>query len=159
MFSRHRDDHSSYQRPVLFHDPDSNKMFFCFSRRQLTGSTVSPRPPWLPRLTESQAEALDAVHFTAENHALTIQLERGDVQFINNLGIFHSREAFTDAPDNHRRHLIRMWLRNEDQSWPTPEGLREIWKEIYGSSTTRVWYTNANHDKTHVISRNSSCHG
>jgi hypothetical protein len=162
VFDKHTEDHASYTRPILFHfDDDSNdgKVFFCFSRRQLTGSAVSPRPASLPKLTEAQAEALDAVHFTAAASSLSIQLWPGDMQFINNLAVFHSREPFTDRPDNHKRHLIRMWLRNEELAWPTPAGLREIWDEIYGGERDRQWYMDPVHPASHVINKRTSCHG
>ncbi|OCK91311.1 Clavaminate synthase-like protein [Cenococcum geophilum 1.58] len=157
--NRHEDDFSYHKRPILFYDEKGNNVFFCFSRRQLTGSTVSPRPPALPKLSESQAEALDAVHFTAAKYALTINLEKGDLQFVNNLGVFHSREAFTDGEENKRRHIIRMWLRNKELAWPTPEGLTEVWREIYGRDRNSVWYLNPVHTKAHVINRKISCYG
>lgn len=159
QLSRHEDDFSYHKRPILFYNEKGNKAFFCFSRRQLTGSTVSPRPPALPKLSESQAEALDAVHFTAAKYALTINLEKGDLQFVNNLGVFHSREAFTDGEENKRRHIIRMWLRNKELAWPTPEGLTEVWREIYGRDRNSVWYLNPVHTKAHVINRKISCYG
>lgn len=120
---------------------------------------VSPRPSYLPPLTEAQAEALDAVHFTANKHAMNIQLEKGDMQFSNNLALFHAREAFKDGPDSSKRHMIRMWLRNERYAWTTPTELRNIWAEIYGETQSPVWYMFPDHDRAHVINRAKSCHG
>jgi alpha-ketoglutarate-dependent taurine dioxygenase len=53
----------------------------------------------IPSLTEAQAEALDAVHFTAEEHAISLDFRKGDIQFANNLSILHARGAFIDAPN------------------------------------------------------------
>lgn len=41
-------------------------------------------------------------------------LERGQVQFLNNLELAHTRTAFRDAPDSAlKRHMVRYWLRDE----------------------------------------------
>ena len=54
----------------------------------------------MPPLSEAQAEALDALHFAAMKHQLTMQLEKGDIQFINNVALVHAREGFRDEPEN-----------------------------------------------------------
>ncbi|KEF59890.1 uncharacterized protein A1O9_04738 [Exophiala aquamarina CBS 119918] len=159
VFDKHDDTGAYYKRPILFHDVESRRVFFCFSRRQLTGSVVSPRPAHFPPLREAQAEALDAVHFTAEKHALDIQLEKGDIQFLNNLALFHAREAFQDGDDSRQRHLVRMWLRNEDLAWKTPDELQLPWEHIYGRAREPVWHMSPNHGRAHVINGRESCHG
>jgi hypothetical protein len=30
-----------------------------------------------------------------------------------------------------RRHLLRLWLRNEDLAWKLPEPLKENWERLY----------------------------
>jgi hypothetical protein len=30
-----------------------------------------------------------------------------------------------------RRHLLRLWLRNEDLAWKTPKALEANWKRLY----------------------------
>ncbi|RMZ83944.1 hypothetical protein DV737_g1373, partial [Chaetothyriales sp. CBS 132003] len=141
VFDKHDDTGAFYKRPIAFYDAATQRAFFCFSRRQLT------------------AEALDAVHFTADNHSLSLQLEKGDMQFINNLAVFHAREAFKDGADSQKRHLIRMWLRNEGLAWTTPKGLQGPWEEIYGSTRKQVWHMSPEHGRAHVINARSSCHG
>ncbi|RMZ86330.1 hypothetical protein DV736_g6445, partial [Chaetothyriales sp. CBS 134916] len=159
VFDKHDNTGAFYKRPIVFYDAATQRAFFCFSRRQLTGSTVSPRPAHFPALTEAQAEALDAVHFSADHHSLNIQLEKGDMQFINNLALFHAREAFKDGADSQKRHLIRMWLRNEDLAWTTPKELQGPWEEIYGSTRKPVWHMSPEHGRAHVINSKRSCHG
>jgi hypothetical protein len=47
--------------------------------------------------------------------ALTVEfeLEPGQLQFVNNRAIGHSRTAFEDFPEPaRRRHLVRLWLRD-----------------------------------------------
>ncbi len=36
--------------------------------------------------------------------------------------------------DNHvldSRHLVRLWLRNDELAWKTPKPLEQIWKTLY----------------------------
>ncbi|KAL6412676.1 taurine catabolism dioxygenase TauD [Ilyonectria robusta] len=101
-----------------------------FSRRILTGAPASPRSPMIPPITEAQAEALDAVHFTALKHQLSIPLQEGDIRFINNHAVLHGRDAFDDS-DQSQRHLVRLWLRNPDKAWRMPTGLNMAWDRVY----------------------------
>jgi alpha-ketoglutarate-dependent taurine dioxygenase len=42
---------------------------------------------------------------------VTMDLRRGDMQFLNNHIILHSRTAYEDYPEpERRRDLIRLWL-------------------------------------------------
>lgn len=59
-----------------------------------------PRSSEIPPITEAQAEALDTLHFLAEKHAVSLDFRQGDVQYVNNLSIFHARDAFTDTPEH-----------------------------------------------------------
>ncbi|KAF2456095.1 hypothetical protein BDY21DRAFT_288209 [Lineolata rhizophorae] len=132
---------------------------FCFSRRPITGSPTSPRSPGVPPMTEVQAEALDMVHFTAVDHALTMRLQRGDIQLINNLAVFHARSGFIDSP-THTRHIIRLWLRNEELAWKTPEGLQKTWFEKYGDSERRKiarWNIRPGATRERILFRSDSC--
>ena len=48
--------------------------------------------------------------------AWTWTCEPGDIQFINNYTILHSRTGFVDGPEPHqKRHMLRLWLK-----FPTP---------------------------------------
>lgn len=65
-------------------------------------------------MTPSETAALacfDAVTSDAEL-VLEMELEPGDIQFVNNYTILHGRSSFVDdaAPEN-KRHLVRLWLR------------------------------------------------
>lgn len=138
-------------------------MVLAFSRRILTGSKVSPRSKNIPAMTDAQADALDAVHFTAEKHSLTLEGQRGDVLFWNNMSIMHAREGFTDGSSrDQKRHLLRLWLRSEEHAWETPECLKSAWKVAYGddNTSTEKWPTVPIIDRDHVTTqRRSSGHG
>ena len=110
-----------HKRPLLFHH-DGN-VILNFSRRNLTGSYHTPRTKGLPVLTEAQAEALDAVHFLAEKHQLKMAMAPGDLRFFNNLAILHRRDGFEDS-ESDKRHMMRVWLWNEELTWSLPPALQ-----------------------------------
>ncbi|KAL3493899.1 hypothetical protein BJX62DRAFT_248704 [Aspergillus germanicus] len=125
-------------RPLLFYQPagdeQAERLIIQYARRGFTGYWGRPRNPSLPPLTEAQAEALDALHYLAEKSAVSLDFHKGDIQFVNNLSIFHARAGFTDSGEK-RRHLVRLWLRDEELAWKTPEGLKARWEGIYGGVT------------------------
>ena len=60
------------------------------------------------------AGALDALDEILEDSALLFELplERGQIQYLNNLEVAHYRSEFIDDPDPQRkRHLLRTWHR------------------------------------------------
>lgn len=81
---------------MLYYTPQQ-KLIIQYARRHFTGFQTLPRSKGIPPITEGQAEALDALHFTAERFNLGLTFRRGDIQYINNLSIFHSRDAFRDS--------------------------------------------------------------
>ena len=83
-------------RPVLFHE--DGHAIIQYARRLLTGYGHQKRSPNIPPLTELQAEALDAVHFSAEKFSLQLNFQKGDIQYINSMGLLHARDAYKDGP-------------------------------------------------------------
>ncbi|HTT11290.1 MAG TPA: TauD/TfdA family dioxygenase [Burkholderiaceae bacterium] len=66
-----------------------------------------------PRLTPLQIEALDLFDALTDDPSLnfTMELQRGDMQFVHNHALLHDRTAFVDWPEpERRRHLLRLWL-------------------------------------------------
>ncbi len=87
--------------------------------------------PELPQLEGKQLEAMQLIDDLANDPDLHLQmvLEQGDMQFINNHTVLHSRMGFEDYPEPERkRHLLRLWL-------VTPDGpeLSEWYYERYGA--------------------------
>jgi len=71
------------------------------------------RFPEVPRLTETQIEALDLFDALANDPAnyLDIEFKPGDIQLIHNHVILHDRTDYEDWPEPERkRHLLRLWL-------------------------------------------------
>lgn len=88
-------------RPLLYQvdvDGDS-KIVFQYSRRHFTGYGPQKRSPNIPPITEAQAEALDTIHFLAEKYSLGLNFQKGDIQYINSLGLLHARDEFRDSPE------------------------------------------------------------
>ncbi|OQD63625.1 hypothetical protein PENPOL_c009G02943 [Penicillium polonicum] len=125
-------------RPLLYYQPatgcDPERLIIQYSRRNLTGYWDCKRSANIPPLSEAQAEALDAVHFTAEKHAISLDFHKGDIQFANNLSILHARGAFTDS-DKKQRHLLRLWLRDPEHEWTKPKDLQERFDRVYAGVT------------------------
>jgi hypothetical protein len=90
-------------KPLLYHTPASDsspeRVVIQYARRGFTGFLNLPRSKEIPPITEAQAEALDALHFLAEKFSVTLDFQKGDVQYVNNLSIFHARDGFVDTPD------------------------------------------------------------
>jgi alpha-ketoglutarate-dependent taurine dioxygenase len=52
--------------------------------------------------------------FEDETLSADFDLEPGEMQFVDNRVLGHSRSAFEDfAEPGRRRHLVRLWLRDE----------------------------------------------
>ena len=71
------------------------------------------RFPDVPRLTDAQVEAMNMFSTLAlsEEIRLDMDFQKGDMQFLNNHYIVHSRTEYQDYEEEERhRHLIRMLL-------------------------------------------------
>lgn len=103
-----------------------------FNRFNRTFMNSAQRFNEVPRLTPLQIEALDAVAELCKDPTfrLDMKLERGDMQFVNNYCVLHSRTAYEDYQEEGRkRHLLRLWLRTpafED----FPSALRDRYQDM-----------------------------
>jgi alpha-ketoglutarate-dependent taurine dioxygenase len=73
--------------------------------------------PEVPRITAKQIEALDFLDALVQDPELHLDMafEPGDMQFLSNHFVFHSRTAYEDWPEpERRRHLLRLWLACDD---------------------------------------------
>ena len=69
--------------------------------------------PDVPRLTDAQVELLDLIDGLAQEPELHLDMDfvPGDIQWLANRTILHSRTAYKDHDDPaRRRHLLRLWL-------------------------------------------------
>jgi len=71
----------------------------------------------VPRISPELEEAMNLLDTLAESPELHLDmtLEPGDIQFVCNHFLLHSRTTFEDFPEpERRRHLLRLWLASED---------------------------------------------
>lgn len=132
FYSDRRGEESEGQKPYyvspvfIWH---KGRMFNRFNRNFINSAQ---RFNEVPRLTPLQIEALDSIATLCADPAfrLDMVLERGDMQFVNNYCVLHSRTAFEDYSDeNRKRHLLRLWLRTpafEDY----PAALRDRYEDM-----------------------------
>jgi hypothetical protein len=74
------------------------------------------RFPEVPRLTGQQIEAMEYVETLASSDEFRLDMlfEQGDIQFLNNHVVTHSRKEYEDYPTpEKRRHLVRILLFTE----------------------------------------------
>jgi hypothetical protein len=80
--------------------------------------------PGVPPLTAAQKEAIELYRATAEECAVDIDFQPGDIQLLNNFVTLHTRREYEDWPEDFRkRHLMRLWLLDPDAR-PLPEEQR-----------------------------------
>ena len=85
---------------------------FCQHGRTYIDS--AQRFPEVPRLTPRMVEAMELIDTLAncDHFRLDMDFRPGDIQFLNNRVVLHSRTDFEDFEDPaHKRHLLRLWLR------------------------------------------------
>jgi hypothetical protein len=90
-----------------------------YSRTYIEAAELIPE---LPKLSPEQWQAIDLMAELAEELCLTMTLEPGDIQLLNNHVMFHARTAYEDDPAGARpRLLYRLWL-STPNSRPLPPG-------------------------------------
>ena len=111
-FDRQREFHPGeepvFSAPVFTIDRELRARF---SAHQIPGGYALKGEP----VDNEGAEALAAVLDVFEDEALSadFDLEPGQMQFVDNRALGHSRTAFEDFPESERRrHLVRLWLRD-----------------------------------------------
>jgi len=82
-----------------------------FSAHQIGGGYVLRGEP-IDRDGEAAIAAMLDI-FEEDGLSVDFDLEPGQIQFVDNRALGHSRTAFIDNPDpGRRRHLVRLWLRD-----------------------------------------------
>lgn len=83
--------------------------------------------PGVPPFTPAQREAMAMYRDLVEDCAVDIDFRRGDIQFLNNFVMLHTRREYEDWPEPERkRHLWRLWLTDTSpDARPIPKEQRE----------------------------------
>ena len=96
-----------------------------------THITSAQRYDDVPRLTPLQLEAMDRIDTLAasDEFNFSTMFQPGDLQFLNNHVILHSRTAFEDHDDvDQRRHLLRIWL-SVPNSRPLHDSMHTLYQD------------------------------
>jgi hypothetical protein len=83
----------------------------------------------VPRLDADQVEVLDWLDKTLKDptFCFSMNIEKGDMQLLNNYTVVHSRTDFEDYKDETRkRHLLRLWM-----TIPGSQPLPDSWKDAF----------------------------
>lgn len=92
----------------------------------------------VPKLTPEQESALEALNRSAKKHEVALDLQKGDILFINNWAMFHRRDRYEDGEDT-SRHLVRLWLRNTKLGWKIPDSMAVPWKQAFEGVVKKVY--------------------
>jgi hypothetical protein len=101
-----------YTLPVF--NPHAGRMIASYVRSAIR---KAQRFEEVPRISAELTEAMDFLDALAESTDLHLDMELavGDIQFVCNHYIFHSRTNYEDHPEPEaRRHLLRLWLSCDD---------------------------------------------
>jgi len=94
--------------------------------------------PGVPKFTAAQEEAMALYRKTVAGCAVNLDFEPGDIQFLHNHVMLHSRTAYEDWPDpKQKRHLMRLWLA-DDAGRPLPESVRKNFRGVVVAGFTPV---------------------
>ncbi len=120
----------SGQRPLLYYH--EGRILVNFVRDPLVGVDWLPRPQGLPRATPRQLEAINAVQALATKHQCVLNMQRGDLIFLNNFFVLHARDAFEDSAAALPRYLLRLVLKNSELAWSLPPELEAGNSRLFG---------------------------
>ncbi|KAI9926067.1 hypothetical protein ASPWEDRAFT_130038 [Aspergillus wentii DTO 134E9] len=117
----------------LENDPKSQRVYAKFDPNNVTSLARYNTGPdaVIPPLSDKQKYAMKVWDETCASVALHMVLAPGDIQFVSNAHVFHSRTAYQDHPPGAvdedgkpavRRHLMRLWLAapESEGGWKLP---------------------------------------
>ncbi|MDM0022372.1 TauD/TfdA family dioxygenase [Variovorax saccharolyticus] len=109
-----------------------------FCRYNRTYMESAQRFDGVPALTSLQIEAFELMDDLCRDPALYLDMDfqRGDMQFISNYSVLHSRTEYTDWPElDRRRYLLRLWL-DTGLIEQLPESYRDRYEDM------KIWGAN-----------------
>ncbi|KAK5126847.1 hypothetical protein LTR08_004582 [Meristemomyces frigidus] len=112
------------RQPVLYMETgDNGRVYTKFDPYYVHSLTRFSDAGVIPALSEAQQKAARVLEETCQRLALHMILEIGDIQFLSNAHILHSRTAYKDyPPPAPARHLMRLWLSSPESEggWKLP---------------------------------------
>ena len=84
----------------------------------------------MPRLRDTQNEALDLLNEAATELSYEMKMQPGDIQLLNNHVVYHARDPFEDDVANGRKRLLlRLWL-----AMPNSRRLPDDYEVLFGAT-------------------------
>jgi hypothetical protein len=124
-FDRKRGDGpDSFAQCPIYAVNDAGKLFAFYAPDPYKSA---PRGEGIPDLSPQQVEAMALIDELNSRPDLQLHMsfQSGEIQFINNYAVMHSRSSYEDDPDPaHKRDLIRLWLTLE-RDMGIPESFNE----------------------------------
>lgn len=109
---------------VCYHEPDPDgRVFVKWDPYYVKSLTRFSDKGEIPPLSPEQIEAMQVLEDTCYRLKLHMVLEVGDIQFLCNEHVMHSRSAYKDhLPPMPKRHLMRLWLATPESEggWKLP---------------------------------------
>ena len=121
-------EHPLSVKPIPVFDFHGGYLHCCYNRNPI--DWVEKEGMELPAEEVAVLDHVDALAARTELQAV-MEMQKGDMQFVNNFTILHSRTEYHDDAD-HRRHLVRLWM--ED---PRSKRLGESLLDLYVPGTSR----------------------
>ncbi|KAL2128498.1 hypothetical protein VTI74DRAFT_9098 [Chaetomium olivicolor] len=111
--------HTSYS-PVFFRK--SGRIFCQPVYRIFEGTNL---------LTPAQWHALSVFEKCANESAIELDVQPGDIQLVNNLAVLHARRGWIDLPGRRERHYYRLGLRDPKYAWDRPDGYEDVFDDRF----------------------------
>ena len=86
----------------------------------------------VPALSEAQKHAYQVLAEHAQRYCLRLDIQPGDMLFLNNWAVLHARDAYVDNEQSKGRHLVRLWLHDSKKGWNVPSALSPPWEAAFG---------------------------
>lgn len=100
-----------YEMPVFTREAD--RLFVRYIRPYIEASRRHDDAPPISAAARAAMDRVDQLCADPSFH-VSMQLEPGDMQFVNNYHVLHARTAYEDDRPNHKiRHLKRLWLETD----------------------------------------------
>ncbi|KAL7422613.1 hypothetical protein Q5752_003261 [Cryptotrichosporon argae] len=116
------DDQNDWVKKAVFYYHDG-KVISDYDPYFIKSITRHVEAGLIPPHSDAQLEAVQVFEDTAQELALHMILDVGDIQFVADTHVFHARTAYVDYPPPYpRRHLLRLWLATPvaDGGWKRP---------------------------------------
>ena len=121
----------------------NGRLFVRYIRPYIAASARHEDAPKVPAKAKAAMDLVDALCADPQHH-VSMQLQPGDMQFVNNYHVLHARTAYTDDRANGRvRHLKRLWLEtgllsDDDKPDVFRLGRKDTWWTRHGRTKSEI---------------------